>query len=198
MERDALGVPTIRADSRVDGARALGFLHAQDRFFQMDLLRRSSAGELSALFGALAIDVDKANRLHRFRHVAGRVLARATPDERAVFEAYAAGVNAGLAALGAKPWEYLVLRTDPQPWVPEDTVLTVYAMFLDLQDGKAGYESDVGLVHDLLPLPLAQFLTPVGTAWDAPLVGSPLASPPVPGPEVLDLRKEPRLELPQA
>jgi penicillin amidase len=198
VERDALGVPTIRAASRPDAARALGFLHAQDRFFQMDLMRRSAAGELSALFGPIAVDVDKLHRVHRFRHVAGQVLARATPEDRAVFAAYTEGVNAGLAALGAKPWEYLTLRTDPAPWVPEDTALVVYAMFLDLQGGDDSYESNVGLIHDLLPQPLAELLTPVGTEWDAPVAGAPIATPPIPGPEVFDLRKEPPIELPKA
>jgi penicillin G amidase len=198
VERDALGVPTIRAASRADVARALGFLHAQDRFFQMDLLRRSAAGELSALFGSAAVDVDKANRVHRFRHVAGRVLERAQPEEREIFTAYAAGVNAGLAALGEKPWEYLVLRTEPAAWVPEDTVLAVYAMFLDLQGGDGDYESGVGLIYDLLPQSLAELLTPDGTEWDAPITGAPRATPPIPGPEVFDLRKEPPVELPKA
>jgi len=198
VERDALGVPTIRAATRVDAARALGFLHGQDRFFQMDLLRRNAAGELAALFGSAALDVDKQNRVHRFRHIAGSVLARATPEERAVFTAYAAGVNAGLAALGAKPWEYLVLRTEPVPWAPEDTVLAVDAMFLDLQGGDGGYESQLGLVHDLLPPPLADFLTTAGTEWDAPIVGTPRPTPPIPGPEVFDLRKEPPVDLPKA
>ena len=198
VERDALGVPTIRAANRPDVARALGFLHAQDRFFQMDLLRRSAAGELSALFGSLAIEADKRNRVHRFRQVAGRVLARATPEEREIFTAYTAGVNAGLAALGARPWEYIVLRVEPAPWVPEDTILVVHAMFLDLQGGDGDYESDVGLVHDLLPRPVAELLTPVGTEWDAPVVGTPMATPPIPGPEVFDLRKEPPVELPKA
>jgi len=198
VERDALGVPTIRATSRPDVARALGFLHAQDRFFQMDLLRRSAAGELSALFGPLALDADKRVRVHRFRHVAGRVVARATAEERAVLTAYTEGVNAGLAALGAKPWEYLVLRTDPVPWVPEDTVLVIDAMFLDLQHGDGSYESDVGLVHDLLPQPVAELLAPIGTELDAPIVGAPMAMPPIPGPEVFDLRKEPPVEYPKA
>ena len=198
VERDALGVPTIRAATRADAARTLGFLHAQDRFFQMDLLRRSAAGELSALFGPLAVEVDKKTRVHRFRHRAGRVIALGTPEERGVFTAYTEGVNAGLAALGSKPWEYLALRVEPTPWAPEDTILAVYAMFLDLQGGDGSYESDLGLVHDLLPKPVADLLTPIGTEWDAPIVGQPLAVPPIPGPEVFDLRREPPVELPKA
>jgi penicillin G amidase len=198
VERDALGVPTIQAGNRNDAARALGFLHAQDRFFQMDLLRRSAAGELSALFGTIGLSADRQNRVHRFRNVAGRVLARATPEERAIVTAYAEGINAGLAALGAKPWEYLFLRTEPTPWLPEDTILVVQAMFLDLQGGDWGYESDIGLIQDLLPRPLAELLTPIGTEWDAPIVGAPMSTPPIPGPEVFDLRKEPPVQLPQA
>lgn len=198
IERDALGVPTIRAADRVDAARVLGFLHAQDRFFQMDLMRRSSAGELSALFGALAVDADKQIRVHRFRHRAGRVLAVASPEERRLLGAYAEGVNSGLAALGAKPWEYLALRTEPQPWAPEDSILTVFAMFADLQDEEGLYESDLGLIHDLLPKPMAELLTPVGTEWDAPVVGTPWVTPALPGPEVFDLRKEPKVDLPEA
>lgn len=198
VERDAFGVPTIRAESRIDTARALGFLHAQDRFFQMDLLRRAAAGELSSLFGALAVETDKGNRVHRFRHVARRVIERATLQERAVLTAYTEGVNAGLASLGAKPWEYLVLRIEPAPWVPEDTILAVHAMFLDLQGFDWTHESSIGLVHDLLPKPMAELLTPTGTEWDAPIVGEPMPTPPIPGPEVFDLRKEPPVELPKA
>ena len=56
MERDALGVATIRGSKRLDVARGLGFLHAQERFFQMDLMRRQAAGELSEIFGAGALE----------------------------------------------------------------------------------------------------------------------------------------------
>ena len=83
IERDALGVPTITGANRSDVARALGFLHAQDRFFQMDLLRRRGAGELSELFGRAALDLDREARLHGFRRTAGQVVAAATPAERA-------------------------------------------------------------------------------------------------------------------
>lgn len=198
VERDALGVPTIRGANRADVARALGFLHAQDRFFQMDLMRRSSAGELSALFGDLAAELDQQIRVHRFRHTAEVILQNTAPEERAVTTAYAEGVNAGLAALDEKPWEYLALRLDPAPWKPEDSLLVVYAMFIDLQGSSIESESSDGLVHDLLPQQLAAFLRPLGTEWDAPIVGQPFATPPIPGPEVFDLRREPAVELPKA
>src|SRR5262245_34051069 len=79
VERDALGVPTLTGASRLDVARATGFVHAQDRFFQMDLLRRSAAGELAELFGPGAVSIDQRRRLHGFRQLAGRVLAQFTP-----------------------------------------------------------------------------------------------------------------------
>src|SRR5262245_14236749 len=82
VERDAHGVPTIRAASRHDLALATGFVHAQDRFFQMDLLRRAGAGELADLLGARVLDVDRARRAHEFRRIARLVLERATPEQR--------------------------------------------------------------------------------------------------------------------
>ena len=87
VERDALGVPTIRAANRADAARALGFLHGQERFFQMDLLRRSAAGELAEIVGPGVVDADRAIRIDRFRTVAHQVVERASPEDRQVFAA---------------------------------------------------------------------------------------------------------------
>lgn len=190
VERDGLGVPTIRASNRLDAARALGFLHGQERFFQMDLMRRSAAGELAELFGPLAVDVDKEIRVHRLRDVARRTLASATPRDRSILEAYAGGVNAGLSALGAAPFEYLLIPQEPAAWKAEDSVLVPLAMFIDLHDPNGVRELSLGVLHDLLPPQLAEFLTRSGSEWDAPLVGEPMATPPIPGPEVFDLRKE--------
>ena len=67
LQRDANGVVTIDAASDTDLARALGYVHAQERYFEMDLMRRSSAGELSELFGAVALNMDKERRTHRMR-----------------------------------------------------------------------------------------------------------------------------------
>lgn len=191
VDRDGLGVPTIHAADRVDAARALGFLHGQERFFQMDLQRRKAAGELSELFGAATVDADRQLRLHRLRDVARRNLAAAPPRDRKILDAYAEGVNAGLAALGAPPFEYLLLRLDPIPWKPEDSILVTLAMFIELQDPEGTHELSLGVMHDLLPAPLFDFLTRSGSEWDAPLVGEPVTTPPIPGPEVLDLRRQP-------
>lgn len=180
IERDALGVPTIIGSTRADVARATGFLHAQDRFFQMDLLRRRGAGELSELFGAAAIELDKSARLHGFRRLAARVLAQAEPPERAVLTAYTAGVNTGLAALGNIPWEYLVIRTAPQLWREEDSLLCIYAMWFDLQDYKGTFDLNRDALRSALGQAGLDFLAPRGNSWDAALDGSTFAPAPLP------------------
>lgn len=189
VDRDALGVPTIVGDSREDVARALGFLHAQDRFFQMDLQRRQPAGELSALVGPRALVVDEEARIHRLRDVAHRAFERTEPAYRSVLEAYADGVNAGLGALGAAPPEYLVLRTTPESWRPEDSILTVLAMFNTLQGRQVLFEQTMGAMRDALPEPMFRFLSANGSEWDTPVIGSAMVRPPVPGPDVFDLRR---------
>lgn len=190
VERDALGIPTIQGKTRLDVAHVTGFVHAQERFFQMDLLRRVAAGELAELFGAAALDLDRRNRLHRFRDRARQVLTTLSMEEQALLATYAAGVNAGLNALVKPPFEYVLIRFQPTPWQPEDTLLAVYAMYLDLQGQQWLRESVRGVLHDRLPPALAEFLDPLGTQWDAPLQGEPFAAPPPPGPEVFDLRRD--------
>ncbi len=185
VERDDLGVPTLRGTSRLDLVRATGFLHAQDRFFQMDLLRRAAAGTLAELFGPAVLDQDRAVRVHRFHSRAIAQLQAAPVKTREIIDAYAAGVRAGLAALGAVPPEYLLLRQDPAPWSPEDSYLVVLAMFLELQDGTCERESARGVLFDALPADLAAFLVPAGSEWDAPIVGGAFETPPVPGVAVI-------------
>lgn len=189
VQRDALGVPALQAADRLDAARGLGFLHAQERFFQMDLQRRLAAGEMAELLGPPVAAFDRRFRPYRFRDVARRVLARLSERERTVLAAYAGGVNAGLAALGARPFEYLLLRADPAPWRPEDSVLCLEAMFIQLQEDPNQRQSRLAAMHDRLPRALFEFLVPPGTEWDAPLEGGPFLQPPVPGPEVCDFRR---------
>jgi len=170
-------VPTIEATDRLDLAYATGFLHAQDRYFQMDLSRRLAAGELAELFGSVALEQDRNARLFRFRSVAREVLAQAAPAERAVLEAYTRGVNAGLARLAGRPWEYWVLGQPPLPWRPEDTILVEHAMWWDLQVN--GLRREILRQQINARLGGAQcgarwkcglsFLYPAGrTSWDAP------------------------------
>ena len=195
VERDHLGIPTIRGATRADVARATGFLHAQDRFFQMDLLRRRAAGELAALVGPPAVNADRAIRLHRLRSVASEAVALLEQADRTVLEAYVAGVNVGLAALGAKPFEYYLLRQEPEPWRAEDSLLVVLTMFVTLQDSSGAYESTLGTMRDLLPAAMLAFLAPRGTEWDTPVIGEAFEVPAIPGPQVYDPRTR-RVQLP--
>jgi penicillin amidase len=188
VTRDSLGIPTIRGASREDVARATGFVHAQDRYFQMDLARRRAAGELAALVGPRALVIDREIRIHRFRAEAQRALTLMSADDRALLDAYAAGVNAGLAAMTAPPFEYLVLRQDPEPWRPDDSLLVVLSMFVTLQDTDGSYESTLATMAGVLPPAMYAFMAPRGSEWDAPVVGDAFTTPPIPGPDVYDLR----------
>lgn len=180
LQRDARGYLTLTAENRLDVARALGFVHAQERFFQMDLMRRNAAGELSALVGAKALDVDKARRLHRFRHRAEQAAAALSPEERAIAEAYAGGVNAGLAALSAPPPEYLLLRQSPRPWVQADSLLVAYGMYLDLQRGQGRDDIANGLLKQAVPADWYAFLTQHSADWQAALDDSRVEPVPLP------------------
>ena len=189
IERDTLGVPTIRGADRFDVAYATGFVHAQDRFFQMDLLRRRAAGELAEVFGERSLAEDRAVRPHRFRVRAGQVLAAASPSSRRLIESYSRGVNAGLAALPEPPFEHALLGVKTRPWSPEDTVLVLFTLFLQLEDVHGEFEDMVTLFHEYLPPQLFEFLLPLGTTWDSPMVGDGIEPAPLPGPEDFSYRK---------
>ena len=169
VDRDALGVPTISAVDRGDLAYATGFLHAQDRFFQMDLLRRAAAGELSELLGPAALDLDRRHRLHRFRNRALTALAAAPADERRLIELYARGVNDGLSTLSVRPFEYLLLRMTPSSWRPEDSALVAYTMYLDLQYRELESTVARAILRERLADDIFAFLLPNASHWDAPL-----------------------------
>lgn len=195
IERDAQGVVTITANHRADLAYATGFAHAQDRFFQMDLQRRAAAGELSALLGPDFVDVDKRLRRHRFRRVAAEVVANAGVEQKRVVESYVAGVNRALTDLRVRPFEYLLLQTEPAPWTAEDSVLVAFAMYIDLNDAEGRGELERARLHSALPPEVFEALYPRGTEWDAPLDGVDLsqASAPIPSERSLDFRVTPPL-----
>lgn len=169
VERDERGNATITADNRTDLAYVTGYIHAQERFFQMDLSRRMAAGELSGLFGSLATETDKGNRFHRFRHRASVAMDHISSEEREILDQYVAGVNAGLSSLGSKPFEYWLLNTDPMPWVAEDTFLTIYSMFFTLQSSDGDFEWQNHLLKQSMSPEMVAFLLPDRTEWDAPL-----------------------------
>ncbi len=193
MQRDALGVVTIDAANQADAMRALGFVHAQERYFEMDLMRRSAAGELAELVGPAALDTDKKRRMHRLRVRAMRNLDIAVGDKHTLLQAYTDGVNAGLAGLDVRPWPYLLLRQQPMRWSPVDAILVGDAMYFDLQGSGATNTNDLALsrIRQQLPPVLFALLTRDGTAWDAPLMGQPRGVAVLPTAEALDLRTLP-------
>lgn len=191
IDRDAAGIATVTAATRDDLAFGLGFAHAQDRYFQMDLMRRRAAGELAALVGSAALPLDRRGRLHRFRARASTAIRQLDSAENAVLDAYVAGVNAGLASLGARPFEYFLLRATPEPWTAEDTMLVAYSMFMELNDARAARDVQRGIVHRRLPSEVFDWLYPKGTNWDSALTGDVTGETPIPPASVYDLRNAP-------
>lgn len=180
IERDNQGIATIKATNRVDIAVATGFIHAQERFFQMDLLRRNSAGELASLFGALAVSHDKSIRLHRFRERARTIVKNLPRSQRVLLKAYARGVNQGLIYLGTQPFEYLLLQQDPVQWSEEDSILTIFSMYIDLQYPDGQRERSLGLMKAILSADVYSFLNPKGSIWDAAIDNSHYQPAPMP------------------
>ncbi|MGB8692893.1 MAG: penicillin acylase family protein, partial [Steroidobacteraceae bacterium] len=191
VERDALGVVTIHAANEIDAARALGYVHGQERFFEMDLLRRSAAGELSEMFGAIALDKDKSIRVHRLRTRVEQNLQTVAGERMPVLSAYTEGVNAGLAHLASRPWPYLLLGVQPKAWLPVDSVLAGYAMFFELQNDANSRELALWKIRQAVPDALYQIINSDGTEWDAPLLGPARGNVALPDAELLDLRKLP-------
>ena len=191
VQRDHLGVVTIDAANEADAMRALGYVHAQERFFEMDLMRRSAAGELAELVGPAALDLDRQHRVHRLRERAVANLDTFAGPHRAVLQAYVDGVNAGLSALRARPWPYLLVRQLPRPWAMEDSPLVGDAMYFDLQEAETDHARVLLELRDAMPPALYALLTRDGTAWDAPLMGASHGDAVLPDAATLDLRRLP-------
>ncbi|MCC4833702.1 penicillin acylase family protein [Shewanella sp. 10N.7] len=133
IERDTLGTAIITANSRIDASYAIGYAHSQDRFFQMDLLRRNSAGELSEIFGKAALDLDKSRRFHQLRKRAQHIFEQLPEQDKASLTAYTKGVNQALADQTVLSFEYLLTNSSPREWHETDSLLVIYSMYLDLQ-----------------------------------------------------------------
>ncbi len=189
VQRDALGIVTIDAANETDMARALGYVHAQERYFEMDLMRRTSAGELAELFGPVALDLDKQHRVHRMRARVMSDLEAFAGDKLAPLQAYTDGVNAGLGDLKVRPWPYLMLRQTPRRWELADSALTGYAMYFDLQDSQNARELALWKIKPQVPPALCALLTRDGSEWDAPLFGAARGNAVLPGADEVDLRK---------
>jgi penicillin G amidase len=188
VTRDANGTAAITAGNTIDAMRALGFIHAQERFFEMDLTRRAAAGELSALLGAATIEYDKKKRQHRFRHRMNEVWTTLPTDQKNIISAYAEGVNSGVTNLGAAPWQYTLLRTTPQPWAEVDSMLVMCEMFYMLQ-AKSFEDAFVNAqLREKMGDTLFAWIKPLGGTWDAAMDGSVIAPIAMPTAEQLNAR----------
>jgi penicillin amidase len=159
--RDSAGIVTITAQTELDADFALGFVHAQERLFQMELMRRLGSGRLSELFGIRALKRDRLMRMLGLAQQAQAQYEAASPDLRAALDAYSAGVNAYLKWHGFPlPPEFLLLRFEPEPWRPTDSLLWGRLMAWQLS-GNAGQEIEDehlrrAVSPDLLPLLLRE------------------------------------------
>ncbi len=132
--RDEAGIVHIHAESDADAFYGLGFAHAQDRAWQMEMNRRIAAGRLSELFGEATLDTDRFLRTLGLQRAAEASLDHILPETRSILEAYAAGVNAFLESGHRLPPEFAILGVEPEPWRPEHSLGWTKMMSWDLSD----------------------------------------------------------------
>jgi penicillin amidase len=173
VERDGWGVPHIRASSVEDMAEAQGYVMAQDRLWQMDLLRRVARGQLSEVLGSATLSVDKQFRTLGFGRTAERDVAQMEPSQRAIIEAYARGINLFIDQhRNQLPIEFSLLKYQPQPWMPSDSLVIVGYMYETLTNTWQ-YELDRDKVTKKVGWEVARDLFPSEAAMDHFVVGDP-------------------------
>jgi penicillin G amidase len=152
VTRDQWGIPTIRAESEADALFALGFVHAQDRLFQMDFTRRLGAGRLSQVVGEATVSIDRLMRTLDLHRVAAANLQQLSPEARAALDSYVAGVNAYIDSHeGPWPMEFYILAYRPDVWTAADSLVWGRLMALQLS---------LNYGQELLRSELAPLLTP--------------------------------------
>lgn len=186
VERDVHGVPHIHAQSMDDLIFAQGYITAQDRLWQMDLLRRHTAGELAAVVGTSAVREDIAQRTLQLRAVADRTVAALPADQKHWLSVYARGVNASIIEQHSHlPVEFRLLRYSPAPWTPRDSILVELAIYEELTNNfQQKLVREALSAH--LPPELITDLYPVGSWRDHP-PGAPLPDVTSPRPEYKDI-----------
>jgi penicillin amidase len=176
VRRDAHGVPHVRAGSLSDLMLAQGYVTAQDRLWQMDVLRRRALGELAEAFGEGLLPADREMRTLGLNRAAREAEALLPPDVRDAVDAYAAGVNA-FAETHPLPLEFRLLRYRPRPWTRVDTLAVGKLLARDL---AGGWEQEVyrALYADRLPKDVQAVLYPTRFPDDRILVGRDAAAAP--------------------
>lgn len=198
IEKDKFGVPKIFGSSRADVAMATGFIHAQERFFQMDLLRRNAAGELSELFGKQALEFDKERRIHRFRSLSRKIKNNLPLEEKNVLEAYTEGVNQGICNLKSKPFEYFLLGVKTSPWVCEDSILVGLSLYLDLQEPYGESIVLKGVMRESLPKNIYEYLIDLYSEWNTPLNHTPKTQVSIPNADSFSYLKDSTSNIPNS
>src|SRR6202035_3461293 len=156
IDRDADGVPLITARDDEDAAFGLGFVHAQDRLFQMELQRRYGAGRLAEIFGPEAVATDRQMRVLGLYRAAEAEIPFLSAAVRGGLEAYAAGVNGFVAThRGALPPEFLLLRFAPEPWRPADSLVWGQLMGVRLVGNYRGELLRARMARTISPAELA-------------------------------------------
>jgi penicillin G amidase len=176
VERDNWGVPHIRAGSLEDLAEAQGYVMAQDRLWQMDLLRRAARGQLSEVLGPATLKIDKDFRVLNFSRAAERDYGMTRPEVRSVMEAYARGVNLYIQQHSDRlPIEFTLLGYKPQPWQPTDSLVMACYMYRTLTDTRAE-EMGRAVVTAKVGPELAKDLYSPDASMDHFVVGDPNAA----------------------
>jgi penicillin amidase len=157
---DVHGIPVIHAVNRLDAVRSLGYLNAQDRLFQMDLMRRKNAGRLAEVFGSLALDNDSRVRTYGFNRVAKTVVSQLPDGHKRYLQAYSEGINGYINSAKALPFEFTVLGYQPEPWSAEDSILVALGMFDMLTAWTENEERMLTVMEKTLPAEVLAFLTP--------------------------------------
>ena len=175
---DRFGIPMITASTRRDAALALGYVTAQDRLFQMDLLRRRASGRLSEIVGDIAIGTDKRQRVIGFNRVTQAIIANLSNEQREILVAHADGVNAFIQQMDTAPFEFLLLDYQPEPWTAEDSILVVMNIFQVLSF-RENDERMMTIMEKSLPPEVVAFLTPDTDSYTQVLLGGPDAHRPI-------------------
>lgn len=159
--RDSLAIPHIYAKNEADLFRTVGFVMAQDRMWQMDLLRRVTQGRLAEIFGADLINTDLFLRALRIPEKSQMMLADITPEQRAALVAYADGVNQYMEQYADKlPVEFSVLGYKPEPWKPEHSLNVTGYMAWDLAGSAYSAEITLFKLIEAIGMEKAEGLVP--------------------------------------
>jgi penicillin G amidase len=167
VQRDHQGVPHISAASLDDLIAAQGYVAAQDRLWQMDMMRRIAAGEVAEVLGSKFVEHDRIQRVLEFRQTAERLTASLSPQDRRLFEDYARGVNAYINEADALPAEFRLLDYQPRRWQPVDSMLIVLNMVQTLDEQWPTKLSREAITKKIGPA-LAADLYPTGSWRDHP------------------------------